>query len=68
MDASSPPRPVPGDNDHTHYQSVSVTAYPETRRRLAAMHKKRAEANYNAPGWVIGVEARAAAANSPPKK
>ena len=39
---------------HTHYQFVSSTPYPETRKKLAAIHQQRAMLEQlSAPGWAI---------------
>ena len=49
-------------SDHWHYQHVSSTTYPESRKKLAELHAKRSNADYDKPGWVVGARSRAAAA------
>ena len=46
-------------SDFTHYQFVSSTLYPETRKRLAALHAQKSMTDFASPGWVIGAESRA---------
>ena len=52
-------------SSHNHYQHLGSTLYPETRKRIAELHVKRAQLEFaNSPGWVVGAESRAAAATA----
>lgn len=55
-------------SEHWHYQTVSFTMYPETRKRLAKLHAKRAQLDVETVGWVVGAESRAAEAAASPVK
>ena len=57
--------PSKHSSTHTHYQHVSETMYPETRKRLAALHAVRSQQDYSTAGWVVGAEFRATQEPSP---